>query len=212
MQTLSANVSSPSKSTEKGKIKSSLLFLLTVSAGIIVSNLFASQPIVAEISASIGMPSQLAGLVSTLTMLGYATGVVFLLPLTDRLENRRLILGTLTASVLALLGASYARGAATFLCAVFLVGVTSCTLQILTGDTGLPGLRLNSPCNQNPSSPFPSNPSGARDFSLDPHGTSVGKSCEDPRTSLVQPFRILNINLSGCRFRFYGYGSIINLR
>lgn len=131
MQPLSVKVSSLSESTKENKIKSSLLLLLAVSAGIIVSNLFASQPIVAEISASIGMPSQLAGLVSTLTMLGYATGVVFLLPLTDRLENRRLILGTLTASVLALLGASYARGAATFLCAVFLVGVTSCTLQMV---------------------------------------------------------------------------------
>jgi hypothetical protein len=57
------------------------VLLLAVPASVVVSNLFASQPIVAEIGASLGMASRLAGCVSTVTMLGYGAGMVFLLPL-----------------------------------------------------------------------------------------------------------------------------------
>lgn len=131
MQTTLILGSNPSKSTQENKINPGLLFLLAVAASVVVSNLFAPQPIVAEIGASIGMPPQLAGLAFGLTMFGYAIGLIFFLPILDRLENRKLILGTMAASVLALLWASRARDTATFLCANFLVGSTSCTIQMI---------------------------------------------------------------------------------
>jgi predicted MFS family arabinose efflux permease len=107
-----------------------LTFLLSLAASVIVANLFMSQPIVAQIARSFGSTQGSAGVISMLTMLGYAAGVVFVLPLVDKLRSRRLILCTLLAAVLALLTAACAPSTFAFLCAAFLVGATSCVVQM----------------------------------------------------------------------------------
>jgi predicted MFS family arabinose efflux permease len=107
-----------------------LTLLLALSAGVAVVNLAASQPISAQIGHSLGSTPAAVGMISMLTFLGYAVGVVFLLPLIDKIENRRLILLTLIANVLALLGAASAPSEPFFLGAAFLVGATSCVAQM----------------------------------------------------------------------------------
>jgi predicted MFS family arabinose efflux permease len=105
--------------------------LLSVAAGALVSNLFATQLVIAQIAAGLDIPIASAGLVPTLTMLGYACGLVFVLPLIDKLENRRLMLVTLASSVLTLAMAASAPGRLSLLTAAFLVGATSCGLQMI---------------------------------------------------------------------------------
>ena len=105
--------------------------LLSVAAGVLVGNLFATQLVVAQIAAGLDIPVAAAGLVPMLTMLGYAGGLVFALPLIDKFENRRLLLLTLVASVFALVMATLAPGKASLLTAAFLVGATSCGLQMI---------------------------------------------------------------------------------
>lgn len=105
--------------------------LLSAAAGVLVTNLFATQLVIAQIAAGLGIPFATAGLVPTLTMLGYAGGLVFLLPLIDKFENRRLMLVTLAASVLTLVMAALAPGKVSLLTAAFLVGATSCGLQMI---------------------------------------------------------------------------------
>jgi len=107
-----------------------LTALLALSAGVVVVNLAASQPISAQIGRSLGSSPASVGMISMLTFLGYAAGVVFLLPLIDKIENRRLILLTLAANVLALLAAACASSESLFLGAAFLVGATSCVAQM----------------------------------------------------------------------------------
>jgi len=58
-------------------------------------------------------------------------GLVFVLPLIDKFENRRLMLVTLPASVPTLAMAALAPGRVTLLTASFLVGATSCGLQMI---------------------------------------------------------------------------------
>ena len=105
--------------------------LLSTAAGVLVTNLFATQLVIAQIAAGLGIPIAAAGLVPTLTMVGYACGLVFVLPLTDKFENRRLMLLTMMASVLALVMAAFAPGKVPLMAAAFLVGVTSCGLQMI---------------------------------------------------------------------------------
>ena len=105
--------------------------LLSVAAGVLVANLFATQLVIAQIAADLNIPVASAGLVPTLTMLGYACSLVFVLPLIDKFENRRLLLVTLVTSVLALVMAALAPGKASLLTAAFLVGATSCGLQMI---------------------------------------------------------------------------------
>ena len=73
----------------------SLIWLGAITTGVVVTNLFAPQILLGLIGRSLSMPAWQAGLISTLTMLGYALGLLLLVPLVDLVENRRVILRTL---------------------------------------------------------------------------------------------------------------------
>ncbi|WP_091719118.1 MFS transporter [Methylobacterium phyllostachyos] len=105
--------------------------MLAIAAGVIVLSLFASQPLVGVIGPSLGLDAAGAGLVTTVTLLGYASGLFLLVPLTDLVENRRLIGRTLTIGTLALLAAAVAPAAPLFLVASFLIGLTASAIQML---------------------------------------------------------------------------------
>jgi predicted MFS family arabinose efflux permease len=72
-------------------ISSGMVRLLAVAAGLIVANLYYAQTLVGPISAATGLSTEAAGLIVTLTQVGYAVGLLFIVPLGDLLENRRLI-------------------------------------------------------------------------------------------------------------------------
>lgn len=108
-----------------------LTAVLAVAVGIIVLALFGSQPLVGIIGHELGLAPDLSGLPTTLTMLGYTTGLILLVPLTDILENRRLILTTLAANICALLTLACSATATMFLFASFVCGVSISAIQIL---------------------------------------------------------------------------------
>ncbi|WP_438447961.1 MFS transporter [Gorillibacterium sp. sgz5001074] len=112
-------------------MKSWLMLLLSVSCGLIVANLYYAQPLVGPISADTGLPASAAGLIVTLTQIGYAGGLLFIVPLSDKLENRRLISIVLLAAVAALLAAAWAPRAVYVLAAALLLGTGSVAAQIL---------------------------------------------------------------------------------
>ena len=72
-----------------------------------------------------------AELVVTLTQLGYALGLILVLPLGDLLENRALASRTLLVTAAALVAAGLAPGYGLFLAMSVLVGATSVVAQIL---------------------------------------------------------------------------------
>ncbi|WP_093555483.1 MFS transporter [Pseudoduganella namucuonensis] len=108
-----------------------MVLLLATATGLIVANLYYAQPLVGPISRATGLSAGAAGLIVTLTQLGYVAGMVFIVPLGDLLENRRLIVTTLGATALALLGAAFAGNAAQFLLAAFCVGLGSVAAQVV---------------------------------------------------------------------------------
>ncbi|VTU16662.1 MFS transporter [Variovorax sp. RA8] len=108
--------------------------LFSVAVGIVVLGLFASQALLPALSQSMHLRPGTSGLMTTLTLLGYAGGLFFLVPLTDVAESRSLILGMLTLDVLAL-GALGALGTTSsvplFLAACFASGVSASAVQML---------------------------------------------------------------------------------
>jgi predicted MFS family arabinose efflux permease len=70
-------------------------------------------------------------MVAMLPQLGYALGLVLLVPLTDLIENRRLIVRTLWACAALLAVAMVARQGALFLAALLFAGATSSVIQML---------------------------------------------------------------------------------
>nr|WP_217703831.1 MFS transporter [Schlegelella koreensis] len=108
-----------------------LVALFAFCCGAIVANLYYAQPIVALIAADIGLAPHAAGLIVSLTQIGYALGLFFLVPLGDRLENRRLMIATTAVCVAALAAISVAARPPVFLACALLVGIGSVSVQMM---------------------------------------------------------------------------------
>jgi predicted MFS family arabinose efflux permease len=104
---------------------------MALACGLSVANLYYAQPLAGPISRALGMGAASAGLVVTLTQVGYGLGLVLLVPLGDLLENRRLIALTAVGGALALVLAAAAPSAPVFLLAALLVGFGSTAAQML---------------------------------------------------------------------------------
>lgn len=108
----------------------SLIWLGAITTGVVVTNLFAPQILVGLIGRSLAMTAFQAGLVSTLTLLGYALGLLLLVPLVDLIENRRLILRTLGCAILAALATALAPTPSLVLLATFVLGASCAAIQM----------------------------------------------------------------------------------
>lgn len=108
-----------------------ITFLLAASCGIIVANLYYAQTLVGPISTDTGLSSSAAGFIVTITQLGYVLGLLFIVPLSDIIENRRLAVMGLIMVVIALLTAAFVHHAPLFLAASFFIGLGSVVAQIL---------------------------------------------------------------------------------
>jgi len=114
-----------------------LMLLFATAVGIVVLGLYASQPLVGLIGPSLGLDPRETGLVTTLTLLGYASGLFLLVPLTDLFESRALIVSTLVADVLALAAVASAPTVPLFLFACFVSGATASAIQMLVPSAAL---------------------------------------------------------------------------
>lgn len=108
-----------------------LTALFAFAVCVIIVNLTAAQPLTGPVASALHLPASWSGLIAMLPQLGYAVGMLFLVPLADLLENRRLTVATLACCALMLSLAAAAPTAPWFLLAVCLAGTTSCAIQIL---------------------------------------------------------------------------------
>ena len=70
---------------------SPLVFFMAVATGISVANLYYAQPLLHTLARGFDISTGAAGTIITVTQLGYALGLVLLVPLGDLLVRRRLI-------------------------------------------------------------------------------------------------------------------------
>jgi predicted MFS family arabinose efflux permease len=113
-----------------------LTLLFAVAGGAAVGNLYYVQPLLAVIATSLHVSSATAGLLVTATQVGYATGIVLVVPLGDVRNRRRLIPLVMGASALSLVLCAVAPSFAVLAVAMVLVGVTTVSGQILTPFAG----------------------------------------------------------------------------
>ncbi|WP_322922274.1 MFS transporter [Paenibacillus campi] len=118
-------------STDQHTMPGWLMIFLAIACGIIVANLYYAQPLVGLIRTDIGLSAEAAGLIVTLAQIGYAAGLLFIVPLGDIVENRRLVFVLLLFTALALIMAAWAGQATVFLAASMLIGLGSVAAQIL---------------------------------------------------------------------------------
>jgi predicted MFS family arabinose efflux permease len=109
----------------------SLVTITAIATGALVANLYYAQPLVGSIGPQLGISANLAGSITSITQIGYGAGLFLLVSLGDIVENRKLVLTTLSLTILALVAAALSTTAAPFLLASFVVGVCSTGAQVL---------------------------------------------------------------------------------
>jgi predicted MFS family arabinose efflux permease len=112
-------------------VSSSTILTLAAACGLLVANIYYAQPLIAEIAQSLGLATGAAGLIVTMSQIGYGLGLLFVVPLGDLVENRRLILISATLSGVALACAAFAPSAGVFLTCAAVIGLGSVAVQIL---------------------------------------------------------------------------------
>ncbi|MGO4758622.1 MFS transporter, partial [Streptomyces sp. 2MCAF27] len=108
-----------------------LVALLAVGTGLTAANLYYAQPLLASLSEVFHIDTATAGGLITLTQIGYVVGMLFLVPLGDRFEKRRLVTVLLAVTTVALLVAGTAASFPVLLIASLVSGATSVVAQIL---------------------------------------------------------------------------------
>jgi predicted MFS family arabinose efflux permease len=109
----------------------SLIALFAIATGQAVASNYLAQPLLEAIRRDFGVTAGLAGLIVTVAQLGYAVGLVLLLPLGDLFERRRLITALAAITAVFLAAAALAPSLGLFLAAAGLIGFTSVMAQIL---------------------------------------------------------------------------------
>jgi predicted MFS family arabinose efflux permease len=112
-------------------VSSGTILMLAAACGLLVANIYYAQPLIAEIAQSLGLATGAAGLIVTMSQIGYGVGLLFVVPLGDLVENRRLILISVTLSAAALACAAFAPSAGVFLTCAAVIGLGSVAVQIL---------------------------------------------------------------------------------
>ena len=107
-----------------------LLWLLAISAGMTVASLYYAQPLLAEMARAFDAPPREIGLVTTVTQLGYATGMLLFVPLADAYDRRLLILGAVGLEAVGLVVVGIAPSLPLLLAASYVMGAVTVTPQL----------------------------------------------------------------------------------
>jgi predicted MFS family arabinose efflux permease len=108
-----------------------LIALLAIGTGTTVANLYYAQPLLSAIGSDFGVSDGTAGLLVTVSQVFYGFGLVFLAPLSDLVDRRKLVVALLAVSFV---GLTIAAAAPQFLVLALAIGIaasTSVVAQIL---------------------------------------------------------------------------------
>jgi len=108
-----------------------LVLLMALVCGAAVANIYYAQPLLNTIAHEFSISDGTAGLLVTASQVGYAAGLVLLVPVGDLLERRSLLTRVLLLTTLALAGTAAAPSFSLLAAALVVVGLTSVVAQIV---------------------------------------------------------------------------------
>ncbi len=116
---------------QSGHLSGQQITLMAICTGLIVANIYYCQPLVVLIGRTFGVSESRAGMVTFLTQFGYAAGLLFFVPLGDKLERKTHIIITTALTVLALVAAALSPTLLSLEIAGFFIGMTSIVAQLI---------------------------------------------------------------------------------
>jgi predicted MFS family arabinose efflux permease len=118
------------QSLEKNMKRSQEIFM-AICTGLIVANIYYSQPLIPLIAKEFGIAESQAGEITFLNQLGYALGILFFVPVGDLIERRKLIMAVTFICVGSLAATTFANQFWLLAIASVFVGVTSVVPQMI---------------------------------------------------------------------------------
>jgi predicted MFS family arabinose efflux permease len=115
----------------KTKLTSTTLWLMTITTGLVVANIYYNQPLLTDIAHTFGVSNSQAGQVSMFTQMGYAAGLLFIVPLGDMFRRKKLMVMDFALIIISLLGVALAPNLHLLYAASFLLGLSSVIPQLL---------------------------------------------------------------------------------
>jgi predicted MFS family arabinose efflux permease len=108
-----------------------MILLFAVAVGQAVASNYLAQPLLDTIRQLFGVSAGVAGLIVTAAQIGYAAGLILLVPLGDLLERRRTIVTLAVITAAGLAAAAAAPSIGLFIVATAVIGLTSVMSQLL---------------------------------------------------------------------------------
>ena len=105
--------------------------IFAVAAGLSVANVYFAQPLLESMASDFGIPPSEVGLVVAVTQVGYGLGLIFIVPLGDLIDRRRLIVGQGLLSVIALIAVATARTETILFASMAAMGLLAVVVQVL---------------------------------------------------------------------------------
>ena len=108
-----------------------LAWLLAVSTGVIVANIYYAQPLLADMARAFGLSVPQIGAVAMLAQIGSAIGMLLFVPLGDKYERRGLITSLIIGGTVALALMASAPTVLLLCVAAFAVGVSTSNVHVV---------------------------------------------------------------------------------
>ena len=133
MSTQDVTTAEPAKSADiaGGRLSPAIVLLFAVACGLSVANIYSAQPLLDTMAQDLGITPAAIGIVVTLTQVGLAFGLMLIVPLGDLWDRRKLIVGQIMLSSVALVVVGTAPNAVVLFCAMALVGLLAVVIQVI---------------------------------------------------------------------------------
>jgi predicted MFS family arabinose efflux permease len=128
---VSVNQENQSQRERDSGLPRATIWLFAIAAGLSVANIYYAQPLLDVMANDLDITPSAIGLMVTLTQIGYALGLVFVVPLGDLLDRRRLIVAQTLLSVGALGLVATAQTITMLFVGLVATGVLAVVVQVL---------------------------------------------------------------------------------
>ncbi|WP_175639260.1 MFS transporter [Metabacillus schmidteae] len=108
-----------------------LIFILAISCGSLAANIYYAQPIVQLIARELNISSELSGLLTTFTQIGYGLGLFLIVPLADLIKSKKIIGILIGLTIISLIGTLISENGIVFILLTTLIGIGACAAQML---------------------------------------------------------------------------------
>lgn len=108
-----------------------VILLFATACGLSVANIYFAHPLLDAMARDLAIRPAVIGIVVTATQVGYGLGLIFIVPLGDLLDRRRLIVIQAALSALALVVVGLAQSSLVLLVGMVVVGLLAVAVQVL---------------------------------------------------------------------------------